>query len=429
MAATKPVNIGGFAGIDNISAEDALRPGAARELVNVDLRDGVKPHRRGGYVNRLACDYAHSVASASEAMFAVVDGTLSALARQGEALVVTHAIRAGMGERPVHYAEINGETYWVNGAEFRRIRAGSLADTPGWIDCIAQPSVAVSASSGGLAAGDYQVVQTFVDASGRESGAVDAVVVTVPEGGGLLVEAAGAPADAVTARFYVSPRNGDVLYHARDVLLPHPPVLIGAGVSKRKPLETQFLMPLPAGQILAAWGARLWSAVDDLLFFGVALRYGLCQYDSAFRFGGRITMVQPTGDKASSGLFVGAGRRTHFLSGPPEACERDTVYPHGVREGSGRTVPGTLFGLDYAGPVAFWVATNGVCCVGLPSGQVLPLTEGQVVIPGAERMAVLVRERGGLQQIVMALQGQITGNSLAMGDAAETTVRRNGIDF
>jgi hypothetical protein len=40
-----------------------------------------------------------------------------------------------------------------------------------------------------------------------------------------------------------------------------------------------------------------------------------------------------------------------------------------------------------------------------------------------------VRERGGLQQIVMALQGQITGNSLAMGDAAETTVRRNGIDF
>lgn len=424
MAQTRPVPVAGFAGIDNVSDETALRAGAARELVNVDLADGIKPRRRGGYRNVLAATHAHSLVSADPGLFAVLDGVLSQFDRT---YTTVTPIRTGLPDLPLCYAELNGDVYWTNGIEFRRIRGDTLADTPGWINCTAQPTVTTTLT-GGLPGGNYQVAMTFVDASGRESGAVDAVNVAVPDGGGLLAEAFGAPADAVGARFYLSPRNGDVLYHARDVLLPHPPVALSPG-AKRKPLETQFLQPLPPGQLLAAYGARLWMAIDRTLMYAEAFRYGLCKPTSGFKFGGRITLLQPTGDKRSAGLFVGAGRRTHFLTGDPETAERDTVYPHGVVEGSGRTVPGSLFGLDYAGPVAFWLATNGVCCAGLPTGQVLPLTEGQVVIPGAERVATLIRERNGLRQIVMALQGQITGNAFAMGDQAVTTVRRNGVEI
>lgn len=422
----KPITVAGFTGIDNASPLEALRPGAAREMVNVDLDKQLKPQLRGGYALRLAATHAHSLASSSLGMLAVLDGTLS---RFDATFAEVEAIRAGLTPEPLCYAELNGDVYWTNGAHFRRVRGIDLADTPGWIDCAALPTLTIDATTGGLRAGDYQVAMTFLDADGRESGADGAVVVTVPQGGGILATPGGAPAEAVKARFYTTGCNDDVFRFHREVLLPHPPVLLGAsGHGRGKPIETLFLMPLPAGHLLAAHNARLWMAVDHMLYWSEAYRYGLYEPDSGFNFVKPITLLQPCGDAAASGLFVAAGKRTYFLGGAdPEKQQRNVCYPHGAQLGSGRTVPGKLLGLDYAGPVATWVGSNGVWVAGLPTGQVVPLTEGQLVLPSAERAAVLVRERQGLRQIVMALQGQITGNALAMSDDAVATVRRNNV--
>lgn len=418
--------VAAWTGIDNLRPADALRPGAARELVNVDLNAALQLQRRGGYSNRWPATMAHSLASSSVGMLCVLDGVL---ARLDDAPGFT-PIRAGLpGElAPLSYAELNGDVYWTNGHEFRCVRGHDLADTPGWMECEATPDVQLS-TNGGLRAGEYLVAQTFVDASGRESGADNAVLVTVPEGGGLLVTAAGVSPEAVRARFYVSAANSEVFYFAREVALPHPAVLIGAGGERGKPIETLFHAPLPPGQLLAAHNARLWMAVGPLLYFGEAFRYGLAKHDAAYRFAGDIDLLQPCGTANAGGLYVAAGKRVFWMAGAdPATMVRTAVHPFGVQPGSGRTVPGKWLGLEYEGPVATWVSLSGAWMAGLPSGQVVSLTEGQMALPAGERAATLVRERHGLRQIVLALQGQITGNTAAVSDAAAATVIRNGIE-
>lgn len=421
----KPTTISQITGIDNVSDETQLRKGGMRELVNVDLTAKGMPKRRGGFQLSLAATAAHSLTQWTGGMLAVLDGVLSAF---DDGMTAT-AIHAGLSDTPLGYAELAGDVYWSNEAVFRRVRGLDLGDTEGWPDCLGQPVVSPIVGVGGLGAGTYQVAITCMDADGRESGASQAELVDVAEGGGIGIVSFPATAGGVTFRVYVSPPNGDLLEHALDVPVGASNVGIGAG-TRGKALETQFLVPLPPGHMLTKLGGRLLMASGDTVFIGEAHRYGLCNPDRAFGLRERVTLLQGCGDAENVGCFVSGSKRTLYFAGPdPVSGARRVVYPHGAVEGSGLTVEGNLLGLETTQPVAVWLATNGVFCAGLPGGQVLPLTEGQCALPTAERAAALLRKRNGVLQILMAMQGQRIENPFAIGDSAVATVRRNGVEI
>lgn len=442
VADTKPVELQAFGGIDNLNPIDALRKGAVREAVNVDLNTAGQAQLRGGYREAVPGVYGHSLFGCSFGLVGVLD---NALVVSAGTVASTHTVRAGMAPRELSYAELNGDVYWMNGVEFGRIRGHDYADTRGWIDNPGTPRASVT-TNGGMAPGDYQVALTFTDADGRESGSDLANYLTVPAGGGIRLDDITYPADAVAVRIWVTdPNGGDdeaglatVLRHYRTLPAGLTYLTVGAGNGPRgKVLETQFLTPLPPGQILRSHNARLWVAAGNTLHFGEASRYGLCHPDNAFRFYAPIDLLEPVGQGQTSGIFIAcggaggeAGGRTFWLTfADDKSSSRVVCYPHGAVPGSGGCAPGKLFGLDTTGDVAFWVSWNGVFCVGLPTGQVLPLTEGQLAIPVGTRGAPLVREAKGLRQILMAMRGQVVGSGLAVGDAVATTIRRNGVDI
>lgn len=421
------------AGIDNLNAEHALtrsddgkRVIALRDAVNVDIPRGGWPRRRSGFGQVLAGARMHSLWHGGQFPFLLfADGAQQFAFAGAEPFLV----RGNLSLRDISYAIPNDKVYCTNGAETWCVRADGSAAAWGVESPIGAPDLAAS-SDGGLDAGTYQVAITFIDAAGEESGTGLAALVEVAQGGGILLTSIPQPesADVARIRVYRSPANGDVLYHARDIPIGQAAATIGAGEPGR-PLATQFLDTMPAGQIVRYLGGRLYVARGAEMRWSEALRYGLTsRVKNVRRVGERIDMMEPVGDGGDgAGLFVADHKRTYWFDGAnPGAQSVRIVYPYGAVRGTGVVVPGSTLGLETTRPVAYWIAKNGVACVGLPGGQVMPLRDGQVVAPNAESGASLLREQNGLRSIVTALRGA-QPQGMAIGDRVSGRVHRYGI--
>lgn len=425
-------------GVNNRAPEHALPTNedgqvvALRQGVNVDLDDAGWPRLRQGRVQRVTATRAHSLFAADHALLANVDGDLIAYARAPDGSLAAQAtVRADIGPRYVTAAQVGEDVYWSNELELRRMDA-DFGDHAGAIPTPRSPTIA-AASSGGLVAGEYLVSLTWKAADGRESGACNPIAIDITEGQGILLTNLPLSADgAATLQVWLSPANPDpdtiVLYHVRDLPAGTAGYSIGAHHPGRA-LETLWHLPLPPGQIVRPWNGRLLVAAGNLLCWSPALRVGLMHQDSALRFGERLTLLEPAGEGISSpGIFVADHKRTYFLGGDrPEAWQKRIVYPHPAVPGVSTIAPGTAFGLETAEPMVCWLASNGVFCLGAPSGVVTPLTERRVALPvGAERGAATFREFDGLRQVLATFIGG-AGNTAGVTDSTVATVRRHGV--
>lgn len=411
-------------GVNNREPEDQLpvdengRQTSLRQAVNTDLdRDG-KPSRRPGYEQVVDAD-AHSLFAAPQGMLCVIDGDLKLYDENlsGSTLI------SALGDRPVSYAVAGGETFWTNNFRIGRIAAdGSVK--PVWIDAPGQPTVAAYAT-GALPAGNYQVAITYLDAGGRESGSSLATVVTLTAGQGIRLTNIPSNADAATVRIYVYPQDGDGLYWAADVPAGTTTYVIGLG-ERGKLLETQWLEPLPPGQCIRYYNGVVLVAKDNVIWRSDAFRFGLKRYDAYARYSDYVSLMEPIGEVDLTGVFIAAGKRTYFLRGNPNDWSQVIAYPHGAIEGTACIASGSDFGLETANRVLYWVADNGVPVLGLPSGQVVPLTDKRFVTPLADRGATLFRDSNGIRQTITSLLGSHT-NKAAVSDFATAEVRRNGV--
>jgi hypothetical protein len=424
--------LGWPAGVNNRAPENALPSDefgnilALRQAVNVNISNEGKPSRRSGFARRITGS-AHSLFRHEGHMLAVVDNDLVAYTPD----LAPATVRAGLGSLPVGWAGLPeiGLAWWTNSQQIRCV-GPNLEDLPLWIDAPGQLHAAPVVGQGGLHAGRYQVAVTYRDGYGRESGTMLSAEVDVEQGGGIAVSAIPANAAAVTARVYVSDHNGgDVLYWAMDIAMPATGTyLVGAG-TRGKPLETQWLEPLPPGQLLEVFATRLIVARGATLFWSEPLYYGLTHLSKNYAsFGGEVTLLKAVAEgEGSAGMFIATDTTTYFVSDAnPKNWARMKRYPHGAVAGTGVTVSGSVFNVEYTGTVAFWLATNGVFCLGLPGGTVLPLTDRTLALPGFERGASLLRERNGVRSILTTMLGGST-NALAMGDSAVAEIRRHGV--
>lgn len=425
------------AGVDNRSREQSLTRDetgktviALREAENVDLDKDGKVARRAGFAKVTSGIRVHSLWSEP------LSFPLALYADNGELMAMqtdlgTFSVRDGLVTgQPLSYAVAAGRVYWSNEMQTGCLSADGVALPWGIEGPNGQPTVVGGGGIGGLDAGTYQVAVTFLSAAGEESGASLAAIASVPAGGGLTLTDIPQPADATQRiRVYRSGANGDVLYHASDIPQGVTTLLLGAARLGR-PLTTQFLEVMPAGHIVRQFAGRLWVAKGSIAVYSEPLRYGLTKLpQNRMSFAGRLDLMEPVGngDDGGGGLYVAANDRTYWLGGSNPVDMRAAYrYPEGggAVPGTAVRVAGTTLGLETTEPVVYWLARNGVGCVGLPGGQVMPLRAAQVQAPAADGGASVFRDRNGVRQIITTLQAS-SPRGMAMGDRLDCEVIRH----
>lgn len=396
-------------------------PTALREAVNVSLTAQGHPIRRPGQTAR-ASGKAHSLFAMSPWLLAVVDGELRAYRQAADGALTQDAVLATPGDRFCTFASDDFSTWWSNGITGGRI-AEDLSVHPFWVDT-PNPVALSTASNGGLAAGRYEVSVTAVDVEGRESGASGPVQLLLTAGQGINVALPAMPAGGVRWRVYVTPPDGEVFYQCADLPANAGGYVIGVHTPTAA-LETQWLHPLLPVQCLRYGHSRLFGLAGNVLIWSEEYRLGLMHPDNHIVLGSEATLLEPIGDGTDgAGVWVADHKRTYFLAGAdPANWQQQARYPHAAVPGTSTTLPGSYFGMDVP-TVAYWMARNGVPCIGLPGGQLVPLREDTLALPvDAERGATGLMLFDGIFQLLTTTIAA-SANLAAASDSVDATVTR-----
>lgn len=396
-------------GLANLTREDETPDGALRDALNVDLTATGKPQRRPGYAAVYAGTDCHSGWSDDYLPYGfMVDGdTLYVVHADNTQDALVSGLAIGL---PVSYVRINDAVYWSNGVQSGQITAALEAIAWACPNPLHQPALA-PAADGTLSPGLYQVTCTFLDALGRESGCARAVPLTLTATGGIAVSNIPQPPAGGRVRLYATGGNDGVLRAA---------VTLDAGIGaytltappQGRPCNTQFLRPLPAGQLVAYGNGRQFVARGKFVHYSPTLRYGLTDpRGSAVSFVKRVQMMAFVGDGTDgAGLYVADGKRTYWLGAPdPKDWKQVIAHSYSAVPGQLAWVPGEVFPeLQTKTLLPVWLSTAGTLCVGLPGGQVFqpaPANGPQAVIDAADRAALLFRKDRGGHRFTAALQG------------------------
>ena len=133
--------------------------------------------------------------------------------------------------------------------------------------------------------------------------------------------------------------------------------------------------------------------------------------------------------EAGGGFFVGQESKVYFVTGDrPDDLRLSEKYPAGMVEGTLQMVPGAKLPFEQppTEPVPVWLATNGVVCVGLPSGEVAPLSEGRYVAAVGKTGAGAFLQRDGESRYIATTEAP-DENVFAARDEVTYEVVRNGI--
>lgn len=435
-------------GVDQVSPETSLLPGTARRIVNLDVHQGAVGEQgpMGGRLSlrskvqlALAGTRTHSLWAGEHNTLFVGAGDLK---RIGTDMAVS-TVRAGVGDSEVFYTEIAGVVFYSNGTVTGTVVNGN--DAPWGLPIPTAPIIS-AVTYGGLAAGNYMVAYTYMDASGRESGATQTALVTVAAGGGILLtsptggtgpgqggnghgyghnhqngqedDGSAVLGTGYITRVYVTEANGDQLYWSHDI--PAGTVVSYVGVhSPGKVLMTQYMVPPEPQTHLESYNGRIYGAVGNALVATQALNYDLTRPSTDF-----VVMPDPINMVKSvvDGIYVGTQHGVTYLDGAElglfKTRPADMLPPI---PGSALAVDGGLFGESGKGIV--WLTRRG-WVFGGASGRIKRLTESQMSIPQYDRAAGLYREHDGMRQVMTFVKGG--GEAAGASDSYDVEIVRNG---
>lgn len=383
---------------------------AVRQAVNVFLTDKGRLKRRQGHSLLESATDAHSLfASDNDVLFAA--GT--ALRRFDPVAGASSALRTDLtAGQPVAYVEVNGETFYSNSVQTGRVLSGADRE---W--GVRPPSglLNLSTTAGALPTGRYQILATFTNAHGDESGTGLAAGIDVASPQGVSIAAIPQPVSAeVTAiNLYCTQPNGDEFYLLASVAVgvTSYQLLVLPMLGRR--LATQHLTQLPPGNVLAYTNGVIYSAVGRAVFHTIPLAYGLCNRAKNFlMFPDAVRIMAGVSD----GLYVATEARTYFLAGTdPKVMVQREVLPYGAAFGSlARTMRADIW---------TWYSDKGQVLAG-PGGEVKNLQEKELALDPATTGASLHWEVDGMKQIVSLTNAGGFGANASVGDFVEMEVRR-----
>lgn len=383
-------------GADVMSPETDLKKGTVRTAVNVDIDRVGGFCTRNGYVRRSAATGLHSLHYAAQKGWLLIaqDGVVCRMDADTYALTPLLDMRS---PAPVSYTEYNGNVYFAS-----RSAAGwipSDAVTARYVGAPAPGGPTVSVSSGTLRGGKYAVAISVVDDRGEESPLSEVVFTELPEAGGGI-RLTGLPQQlGSTVYVYITPPDGDVLRFAAEFPAVFPMYVVTEMANGGQPY-TQYLSPLPGGDIIRWFNGRLYTAVDGRITYSEPLRPHL--YNAAHNWipiSGRLAFLEPVVD----GIYYGDSRGVWFLAGgDPTKFEQRLVSTCRAVRFSSVVVPPEHFPEDVIQsefPVAVWLSTSGYV-VGTPGGKTIELQADRIKVPPglSGRTAFLIRN--GRRQVV-----------------------------
>lgn len=410
-----------FTGLNNRVKEPLRAPGVLREAENVDVTIDNKVRSRVGSTGVLVpCTMGSSLWADHEGLLPFA---LYADADELRALhpdMTTELLRSNLSiGLDVSYARFNDTVLWSNSVECGMVDA--LMENRPWA-CEGPSGLPdLSAVPGALGAGQVQVCVTFLDQSGRESGATLAAVIDLVPGEGVQLENIPQPNDPVETpkiAIYVTGGNDRVMYRAKT---------IPAGTSmtqvlqppEGRPLATQFLTTMPPGHIVRRWNGRQLVARGRHLIWSPALRYGLTHVGHMnIGFRGELSLMEPIeGD--GSGVYVCDGNRVQFLSGnDPTSWVPRQVGACGIEPGSAMQTPASAWGIDSKRYLPAWKGLDGLFGIGMPGGKIVTFNQSEFMAGVGERAASLFRESDGLMQFITVARGGRTRARMGVMDEA-----------
>lgn len=380
-------------GANNMARPGRLPDGFVREAVNFDARPTGELVLRPGYAPVYAgtdVRFAHALGQD----LIVVDGTSLKVVDMQTATATKVRTVAGAGPvvgdaiGDVLYMATANETLCVENQYVRR-----------W--GVPAPSVAISLTTGSLAAGVYKVAATNEDAMGNESGAA-VKTIRIADGQGMRVTTS-----SPTSRVYVSAVDSAELYFQANAY--GGAVLVSSVYDDSERLTTEWLVPPPLGDSITAFRSVLLIARDNYVMFTVPFSPHLHDpLRGFFSFPATVTNVVRTTD----GVYITADK-TYFLREIETATpELTTVAEHGAVAGTGVTLPDGR---------AAWFTEYGQA-IGSPRGEVEFPNKNNYAPQRATHGAAGVVEHQGGHTVVTTMRAGGAANSAATTDYCDLEI-------
>lgn len=336
-----------------------------RELRNLLVTDAGTLETRPGFARVISGADVHSLWSNGKDRALFVDGTV---------LKDFNGTALHTGIQGPVSADVYGEDiYWSDGAYLGCIHNGA-----NHLAALAPPNPApmVSATTGALPPGLYQVAFTISDDRG-ESPSTWSIGVDLPNGGGLSIT--GLPAVAVNV--YLALAGSTTLQFYAKI---SGPTAITAPPQLGHTLQTEGLMPMPAGKIVRAFNGRLLVARGKLIYFSEPFAPALHRPVEGFiPFPDRVTMVRPNDE----GVYVGTTKTTYWLAGADIAkAEVLPAQTLGVAEASDSVI-------DSDAGIVQWFSHKGLVRAGR-SGEITLMQAESAPAPKTERATTLHVDTG-----------------------------------
>ena len=276
---------------------------------------------------------------------------------------------------------------------------------------------------------------SLTDDMWEESPTSSEVFVDLPTGGGIQLSSLPIVA-GYRVNIYVTPANGDILYHYASPPASFATHLVSANPSGAQS-TTQFLTPFRGGRFVRWHNGRLYVVNGDTLSYSDAFRPHLTRTDTNFvQFSGNISFVEPV----AGGIFVGDERGVWFLEGgdPTKFSQRRVSTCRAV-PGTSLVVPNEHFDqkvVNTAVPVAVWLSTSGYA-VGTAEGAIFEVNADIIRVPLATRGSSAFAIRNGRKQVLtvtnsaedaygMAIDTVITTDPVERREDGNVELRENG---
>lgn len=384
------LNIKAWKGLRNTVSPERMEPGDMVSATNVLLDDDGRLTRRMGMMQQqatLSGARMHSLWTDGDMLgFCVRGRVLCKVDPTTLALIPLAALRA---DGPMAYAAQSGLVYYTNGTD-KGVVQGLQVRSWG-IEAPVLPLAYLT--PGSMPAGMYQYTMTFIREDGQESGSGAVGVVNTTAPGGLFWNALPVSTDATVTHkaIYVSSTDGEILYRA--VLLENSATVANYNADTTEltyPLDTQFMSPPPAGQVLAFFKGRLWVARDADVFPSQPFSPELFDLREFLPAQGIVTMLAPRPDDVA--MLVGSTAGMGWVTGDDVG---DMSYQHALDDpvlpGSLVWVPGADYGDGSAGQTAvpMWAGQSGIYAAAPPYWTVTPVTLDRVKQTLQGRMAAV----------------------------------------
>jgi hypothetical protein len=376
------VNIDKFTGIRNKQQSRRLAPGSLVIAENVDVdNDGGLVKRQGSILSLPASSVITAAFSTRDQRRTfIIDSGLLKLVNEDLTTVV---LGTGFSSEYV---------YWLEAADFVLMSTGHIIDINNQVNLWRVPNPetpVVSHATGDLMAGQYQLVITYVDSTGREGGASDIAYFDALENASFSFTP---EYNGYSIRAYVSDANGSVMYFQGEYASGGVTVTSTSLLSS--PIDDNQLNSYPAPEEckqLAFFESSVYTAAYDgiqtAVFSSQPFWWNLFDLRSDHLIiPGRVTVLHGS----TSGLVIGTDDEIYVYTAEGVLTR---IAEYGVPAGRA---------LAEADDGTFYIHTNQGLCKLFPFEN---LTEDKLSLAPGDLCYTEVIEDGGYTRVVTMTDG------------------------